>query len=114
VQHKVCHAFGVGAEQPQIGFRIVQDTLEVPLPSNEGRPTIPSRSGRVDPFSTTLNMDAPSPPLVSYIISLEFWGTSDVVLTVGPLIITSVNAEDGYWGSFEINWENKGWFIALF
>jgi hypothetical protein len=59
-------------------------------------------------------MDAPSPPPVSYIISLEFRGTSDVVLTIGPLIITSVNAEDGYWGSFEINWENKGWFYCHF
>jgi hypothetical protein len=46
-------------------------------------------------------------PKVNYRISLEFWGSTDVVLTVGPLQITSINSDEGDWGSFEILWDDR-------
>jgi hypothetical protein len=53
-------------------------------------------------------------PNVDYIISLEFWGTSDVVLTIGPLCITSVNTGCYDWGSFEILWGKRAYLYCSF
>lgn len=44
---------------------------------------------------------------VNYRISLEFWSSTDVVLTVGPLQITSSNTDEWGWGYFEILWNGK-------
>jgi hypothetical protein len=51
---------------------------------------------------------------INYRISLEFWGSDNVVLTVGPLQITSINRDNGSWGSFEILWGEEGYLYCHF
>jgi len=51
---------------------------------------------------------------VDYRISLEFWGSDVVVLTLGPLQIASMSKVDASWGSFEILWSDKVYFYCHF
>lgn len=51
-------------------------------------------------------------PAVELNFGITFYGCNDLVITLGPLIITSISTEDGSWGAFEILWNKRGYLYC--